>query len=74
MRIALLAAIAAIVLCFLFLCTGSMIQKMRGKKDFSLSGALLLGYVVYFSLFEVICLLLAVRSAASRVCGLFLTV
>ena len=56
MKIALLAALAAFVLCFLFLCTGSIIQKMRGKRDFSLSGALLLGYVVYFSLFEVICL------------------
>ena len=75
MRIALLAAIAAIVLCFLFLCTGSMIQKMRGKKDFSLSGALLLGYVVYFSLFEVICLVCEVALAPlSRLSVIMMTV
>ncbi|MGO5291755.1 DUF6077 domain-containing protein [Porcincola sp. LCP21S3_C12] len=75
MKIALHAAIAAIVLCFLFLCTGSIIQKMRGKKDFSLSGALLLGYVIYFSLFEVICLACEVTlTSLSRLSVIMMTI
>ena len=57
MKILILAASALVLQLFLFLCTGSLILRIRGKKDYALTKALLLGYFVYFGLFEVLCLI-----------------
>lgn len=57
MKIAVLALVALLMQLLLFLCAGSAIMKMRKKSAYRLSGALLLGYFVYFSVFEVICFL-----------------
>lgn len=85
MKILLLAAAALVFQMFLFLCLGSVIFKVRGKSDYSLSRAALLGYFAYFGIFEVICLIsevtllplrtlaliMAVISAAVIFCGLY---
>ncbi len=57
MKILLLACAALVVQLFLFLCTGSAVMRVRGKQSWSMSSALLLGYFVYFGLFEVLCLI-----------------
>ena len=57
MRIMMLAGAALVLQLFLFLCTGSVVMRVRGQKEYSLSSALLIGYFTYFGIFEVICLL-----------------
>lgn len=57
MKIMLLAAAAMILQMFLFLCLGSVVMKIRGRKEYSLSRAAFVGYFVYFGIFEVICLI-----------------
>ena len=56
MVILLLSAAALIVQLFLFLCAGSIVMKIRGHQDYALGKAALLGYFVWFGIFEVICL------------------
>lgn len=56
MKILLLSAAALVLQMFVFLCLGSVVMKIRGRQEYSLSRAALLGYFVYFGLFEVICL------------------
>lgn len=57
MKIAVLALLALLAQLLLYLCSGSIIMKMRKKQVWSLSGAVLLGFFAYFSVFEVICFL-----------------
>ena len=54
MKILFLACAALVIQLFLFLCTGSVVMRVRGKDEYSLSSALLLGYFTYFGIFEVI--------------------
>lgn len=56
MKVLLLSAAALVLQMFLFLCLGSVAMKIRGRREYSLSRAALLGYFVYFGIFEVICL------------------
>ena len=85
MKIMLLAGAALVLQLFLFLCTGSVVMRVRGQKEYSFSSALLIGYFTYFGIFEVICLLcevalfplrtltliMAVFAAAAILLGLF---
>lgn len=85
MKILLLAALALIVQLFIFLCVGSVVMRVRGEDNYSLSRACLLGYLVYFGIFEVICLICEIRlvplstlsyitaalCAAAVACGIF---
>ena len=57
MAVLLLSAAALVVQLFLFLCVGSIVMKIRGRQVYSLSQAALMGYFVWFGLFEVICLI-----------------
>ncbi len=70
MKILALAAAALVYQLFLFLCLGSVVMHLRGKKDYSLSSAALQGYFVYFTLFEVICLPLEVLLVPLRTLAL----
>lgn len=63
MKIAAIAGVATLVQLLLFLCTGSVVMKLRGRKAWSVSGALLLGFFIYFSIFEIICLIAEVTLA-----------
>ena len=56
MKILLLSAAALVIQLFLFLCLGSILMKIRGRKEYSLCSAALLGYFAWFGIFEVICL------------------
>lgn len=56
MKILIFAAAALIFQLLVFLCAGSILRKIRGKENYSLSSTMLLGYFVYFSLFEILCL------------------
>lgn len=56
MKILLLAAAALFIQLFIFLCAGSVVMRVRGRDEYSLCGASLLGFFVYFGVFEVICL------------------
>ena len=60
MKILLLAAAAMAVQLFLFLCLGSVILKIRGRQEYSLGRAALLGYFAWFGIFEVVCLIFEV--------------
>ncbi len=82
MKIMLLAAAALVIQMFLFLCIGSIIMRIRGRQEYSLSRAALLGYFAYFGVFEVICLIceltllplrtLALTMAVVAAVGIFL--
>lgn len=74
MKILFLACAALVIQLFLFLCTGSVIMRVRGKEEYSLSSALLLGYVSYFGIFEVVCLLSEVFLLPLRTLALIMAV
>lgn len=74
MKILLLAGAALVIQLFLFLCVGSVVMRVRGKDDYSLSSAALLGYFVYFGIFEVICLLCEVLLLPLRTLALIMAV
>ena len=74
MKILFLACAALVIQLFLFLCTGSVVMRVRGKDDYSLSGALLLGYFTWFGIFEVICLLCEVFLLPLRTLTLIMAV
>ena len=74
MKILLLAGAALVIQLFVFLCVGSVVMRVRGKDDYSLSSAMLLGYFVYFSIFEVICLLSEVLLLPLRTLALIMAV
>ncbi len=74
MKIMLLAAAAMVFQLLLFLCMGSIIQKMRGRREYSLSKAALLGYFAYFGIFEVVCLACEVRLLPLRTLALIMAV
>lgn len=57
MKIALFAGLALLAQLLLFLCAGSALMKLRGRKAWSLSASLLLGYFFYFCVFELVCLI-----------------
>lgn len=56
MKIALLAAAAALVLVLLYLSLGSLILRGWKRRAESLTGAVLLGFFAWFALFEIVCL------------------
>ena len=74
MKILFLACAALVVQLFLFLCTGSVVMRVRGKDEYSLSSALLLGYFTYFGIFEVICLLSEVFLLPLRTLALIMAI
>ena len=74
MKILLLAGAALVIQLFLFLCTGSVVMRVRGKEDYSLSSALLMGYFAYFGIFEVICLLCEVTLIPLRTLALIMAI
>ena len=74
MKILLLSAAALVVQMFVFLCLGSVVLKIRGREEYSLSRAALLGYFVYFGFFEVICLICEVTLVPLRTLALIMAV
>ncbi len=74
MKILLLAGAALVFQMFLFLCLGSIILRVRGRSDYSLSRAALLGYFAYFGIFEVICLACEVTLLPLRTLALIMAV
>ncbi len=72
MKIMLLAAAALVLQLLVFLCMGSVILKLRGRQEYSLSKASLLGYFAYFGIFEVICLICEVRLVPLRTLALIM--
>ena len=74
MKILLLSAAALVVQMFVFLCLGSVVMKIRGREEYSLSRAALQGYFVYFGIFEVICLICEVTLLPLRTLALIMAV
>jgi len=74
MKIVLLAGAALVLQLFLFLCVGSTVMRVRGKREYSLSSALLLGYFTYFGIFEVICLICEITLLPLRTLALIMAV
>lgn len=74
MKIMLLAGAALVIQMFLFLCLGSILLKARGRQEYSLSRAALLGYFAYFGVFEIICLACEVTLLPLRTLALIMAV
>ena len=74
MKILLLAAAVLVVQMFLFLCLGSVIMKIRGRQDYTLSRAAMVGYFVWFGIFEVICLVFEITLLPLRTLALVMAV
>lgn len=74
MKILLLAGAALVIQLFLFLCTGAVVMRVRGKEEYSLSSALLMGYFAYFGIFEVVCLLSEVMLIPLRTLALIMAI
>lgn len=74
MVILLLSAAALIVQLFLFLCVGSIVMKVRGQQDYALSKAALLGYFIWFGVFEVICLICEITLLPLRTLSVIMAV
>ena len=72
MAVLLLSAAALVVQLFLFLCVGSIVMKIRGRQVYSLSQAALMGYFVWFGLFEVICLICEISLLPLRTLSLIM--
>lgn len=74
MKILLLAAASLVVQMLVFLCLGSVVMKIRGKDDYSLSHGVWIGYFVYFGIFEVVCLACEVALLPLRTLALIMAV
>ena len=74
MKIVMLSAAAMVVQMFLFLCLGSIAMKVRGRQEYSLSRAALLGYFIWFGIFEVVCLIFEVTLLPLRTLSLVMAV
>lgn len=74
MKIMVLAAAALVIQMLVFLCLGSVVMKIRGRSEYSLSHAAWTGYFIYFGIFEVICLICEITLLPLRTLALIMAV
>ena len=74
MKIMVLAAAALVIQMFVFLCLGSVVMKIRGRDEYSLSHAAWTGYFVYFGIFEAVCLVCEITLVPLRTLALVMAI